>query len=276
MNMSLPSRIALSFFLFLGAYFLYCTWKIDENYAIYIIPCVIGVVVTFILSPQIDWWMYVRNTPELSEEFRKRLYTNSTIYEALPADKKALYRKRIYLFMIGNDFSGMGGFEEEIPEDIKFCVSAQATLLTLNLDKFLFPKYEKVIVYQHRFPSPQYPEHFHASEIYEEDGCLLFDAELILRSTIEPVRLFNPVLYEYYKVYKQTYPLKHYPIVYEADIEKGIEISGFKLSDIEATIGLPYLEHDAILATYYFVFGERFKKINPTLFNAFDHLFGIY
>ena len=31
-----------------------------------------------------------------------------------------------------------------------------------------------------------------------------------------------------------------------------------------------------ILATYYFVFGERFNKINPTLFNAFDHLFGIY
>jgi hypothetical protein len=274
--MSFPSRILLSVFLLTGVFFLYLTWYNDEKYAVYIIPCVLGVVATFMLSPQVDWLWFKKNTPELPESLRKMLFTCSPSYENLTAAKKDLYRKRIYLFMIGNDFSGMAGFSEAIPEDIKFAVSAQATLLTLNLEDFLFPKCEKVIVYPHRFPSPLYMDRFHASELYEEDGCFLFDAELVLRSMIEPRRLFNPVLYEYYKAYRLTYPEKAYPEITDMDIELGIQISCFDQTQLEETIGLTNLDQAAILSTYYFVFEERFRKINPTLFDKFDAIFELY
>ena len=271
--MSFPSRVLLSVFLLTGVFFLYLTWYTDEKYALYIIPCVLGVVATFMLSPQVDWMWYKKNTPELPESLRKMLYTCSPCYEHLSAEKKSIYRKRIYLFMIANDFTGMGGFAEEIPEDIKFAVSAQATLYTLNLQDFLFPKFEKLIVYPHRFPSPLHMDRFHASELYEADGCLLFDAELVLRSMIEPTRLFNPVLYEYYKVYQLTYPDQPYPDITSMDIDLGVEISGFDPATIEDIIGLPNLDQAAILSTYYFIFHERFKAINPSLFAKFDAIF---
>lgn len=276
MNMSLPSRIALVFFVLICIVFIYLTWEIDEKYALYIIPGVVGIVVTYILSPQIDWWYYNRNTPELSEQFRKILISKSPIYDNLLTNIKTLYRKRIYLFMIGNDFTGMAGFEENIPEDIKFCLSSHATLFTLIKDTFLFPKFEKIIVYQQRFPSPQYPTQFHSSELFEEDGCLLFDATIILKSTFEPNNYFNPVLYEYYKVFKISNQFDIYPTVNEEDMKLGEQISGFSKAQIEHTIGLQNLDNEAILATYYFVFPERFRTLHPQLFEDYNALFGLF
>lgn len=276
MNMSLPSRIALVFFVVICFVFIYLTWEVDEKYALYIIPGVVGIVVTYILSPQIDWWFYNRNTPDLSEQFKKILVSKSPIYENLTVDLKTLYRKRIYLFMMGNDFTGMAGFEENIPEDIKFCLSTHATLFTLNSDTFLFPNFEKIIIYQQRFPSPQYPTQFHSSELFEEDGCLLFDATIILKSTIEPYNYFNPVLYEYYKVFKKSNKFNLYPSVNEDDMKLGEQISGFTEEHIDQIVGLPNLDNEAILATYYFVFPERFRSIHPLLFKEFNTLFNLF
>ena len=47
----------LSFpFAIAAIYFFYMTMKVEESYAIYIVPDVIAIAVLYILSPQIDWF----------------------------------------------------------------------------------------------------------------------------------------------------------------------------------------------------------------------------
>jgi hypothetical protein len=125
------------------------------------------------------------------------------------------------------------------------------------------------VVYAKSFPSPQYPQILHTAESNEEDGVLLFSTERMLQALMEPQTVFNPVLYEYAKVFRLHYKLPN--LALPQDIWETIEkIGNIDKTTIETHLGLPEPSPEAILMSYSLLFSKKFQDIAPKLYEQFS------
>ena len=267
----MPARLISIPFLILTGVFAYLTLEKDEGYSFYIIILVLILSVLYTFSPQINWWWYERNPPEIDEQMRNLLIKNHSFYNDLSVSDKKLFRNRMALYMMAVEFMPKGW--ERLPEDIKGVIAANAVQMTLKQADFLLPKFEQIVVYTTPFPSPQFPQKLHASEIFEEDGVLLFSAQQIMWSFLQPQQYYNLVLHEYIKVYQISYPNKNYPKLVESDWEQLEKISGFSKERIEGIIGLPNIDPTVVSGTLYFTHSEEFKKLAPDLYKKWEQIF---
>ncbi len=252
---------------------LYLAWEADSSYAIYIVPAVLALVVIYIFQPQLDWWWYKRRPPELDGPIRKLFDRFHPFYRQLSAANQKRFRERVALYTLSKEFIPKAF--DHVPEDIKGVVAAQAVQLTFGQQDYQLSKFERIVVYPQPFPSPQYPEQFHASEIYEEDGVILFSAEQLMAAFAQPLKNYNIGLHEYAKVYISSYPEKEYPIFDEFIWEKLEAISGFSKKFIHAYIGLEEVNPLPVGICLFFCFPLRFKNILPNAYQAFSQIFNL-
>jgi hypothetical protein len=177
----------------------------------------------------------------------------------------------MFLFNEGTNF--MPQVLESMPLDAKVMIASAPVTMTFRQEYFLFDNFENVIVYPHPFPSPQYEEKFHASEIYEPDGVVMFCLEHVLRGFVKPSEYFNPAWYEYARVYRITYPAHDYGNWSEVNWEHLEKISGFSHAALERWIGLPDLDLEAMGTAFYFLFPQLFRQHLPDLANQLDAVF---
>lgn len=168
----MPTRILAIPFVLLLALMFYLSLTVDERFSILIIFASVMLVILFVFSPQIDWWWYSRRPPELDASFRQLLRQRYPFYMGLSPEDKLKFRQRVALFRLAKDFMPQG--MEEVPEDVQWFAALSGVHLTFGWEEYLLPQYEKIIVYPHPFPSPQYPDRFHASEVFPEDGVVIF------------------------------------------------------------------------------------------------------
>ena len=251
--------------------FLYIAWEVRSSYAIYIVPFVIALAVIYVFSPQIDWWWFQHRPPELPAPLRHLVNTRFPFYQNLSADDKTRFRNRMALYMHANEF--MPQAVESVPVDVKGVIAASVVQLTFGLDDYLLNKFEVIIVYPHPFPSPQFPEKWHASEIFEEDGVIMFSAEQLMAAFLQPDRFFNIGLYEYARVFRRCYPGVFFPVLGENGWESLQRISGFAKDFIEKWIGLPEPDAVAVAVAHFFVFPEKFKAVLPEVYEALTKIF---
>lgn len=269
----MPANNLVMPFAITALYFLYKAWEVDDNYALYIIPCVVIIALIYVFSPQINWWWYSRNPPALDDPIRQIFQKQSRFYQQLSVADKFRFRNRVALFMIGNDF--MPQIADSVPEDVKAFIAANAVHLTFGQEDFLFPKFEKVVIYPKPFPSPQYPTKMHTSEIFEEDGVVLFSAEQLVKSFIQPTKYYNIGLHEYAKVFVASYPNLDYPEL-GADIwEKLQAISGFSREYVTKFINLEVISPQPVSIVHFFVFPEKFKAVLPELYAGYERIFKV-
>lgn len=267
----MPSRVVAAPFVFCALLFLYLAWEFDEKYAFYIIPCVIVLAVIFVFSPQIDWWWYIRRPPALDPHVRMLLVKHHPFYQTLSTEDKEKFRDRVALFMLANDFKAQG--TDAVPEDIKGVISSNAVHLTFRQSNFLFPKFETIVVYAHPFPSPQYPQKEHVSELYEEDGVLLFSADHLMFGFTQPRQYYNIGLHEYAHAFVLSHKDWPWPKL-EEETWKALErISGFPKSGIFQWINRPDVELLPAAIVHYFTFPESFGAVLPDIKTAFDGIF---
>ncbi len=273
--MKTPSRLIIVVCLLFAVAFAYTSWKMGlENTPVYIIPLIVLMATAFVMAPQIDWWWYRRNPrdidPMLGNLFQKHL----TFYQNLNEADKLRFRQRVDLYLMTVEFIVPSQNEEKvIPEDLKHWVSAYRTMTTWGKEKIENEKFEKIVAYMNPFPSPQHPHDFHACESFEEDGVLLFALAPMIHSITAPSQCFNPVLYEFCKVFQTTYWSKH-PELNEshwADLE---QISGFSKEQIHKTIGLPDMDIRGVAMSFYILFPQRFKRFLPNQAEGLKETFG--
>lgn len=267
----MPSRLLATPFAIAGLIFLYLAWEVHEGYSWYIIPFVLTISLIFVFSPQIDWYWLKRNPPKLDPPIHHVLTTYHSFYQALPAADKTNFRNRVSLFMIGNDFKAQGA--EAVPEDLKGAVAINAVHLTYGLEEFLFRKFETVVMYSHPFPSPQYPKHEHVSELYEEDGVILFAADQLMQGLLYPNKFYNIGLHEYAHAFILSNPDLPWPQPTEELWEKLEQISGFNKTHIFETINRPDVELLPAIIVHYFIFPEGFKVLLADFQTIFDDIF---
>ena len=267
----MPSKlISIPFFL-LTLVFLYLTWQYGESYSYFLIFLVIALAVIYALGPQIDWWWYKRNPPEIDRPMRNLLIKYLPFYNELSVTDKQKFRNRMALYIEAVDFIPKGG--EKIPPDVQGVIAANITRMTFDQEDFLLSKFERIVIYRRPFPSPQFPKKFHASEIFEKDGVLLFSAEQVMWTFLQPEQYYNLVLHEYIKVYQLSYPNKIYPISSEVSWELLTKISGFNQEHVVNLIGLPDIDPVLVSGTIYFTHPKKYVKFAADLYKKWHTIF---
>lgn len=267
----MPARVISIPFLILTAIFAYLTLEVDESFSIYIIVFVILLAIIYTFSPQINWWWYTRNPPEIDKPMRNLLIQHHSFYNELSLSNKKRFRNRMALYMIAVEFMPQGW--ERLPEDIKGVIASNIVQMTLEQEDFLLPKFERIVVYTTPFPSPQFPKQLHASELFEEDGVLLFSAQQVMWAFLQPQQYYNLVLHEYIKAYQLSYPNKMYPEADKVSWETVQQISGFSKEQIEGIIGLSDISPSVASGTLFFTHLEKYQQIAPKLCEQWKVIF---
>lgn len=248
----------------------YLTIEVDESFSYYIILCVILLAVIHTMAPQIDWAWYKKNPPKLDETMRQLLIQHAPFYNDLSLSDKQKFRDRMSLYVIATDFTPQGW--ESVPEDIKGVIAANVVRMTFQQEDFLLSKFEKVILYTTPFPSPQFPESIHASELFEEDGVLLFSAQQVMWTFLQPQNYYNLILHEYIKAYQISYPDKNYPQLTETDWPALENISTLTRDAIEGIINLK-LDPSVVSGVLYFTHGKKYKEFAPDSYKKWEEIF---
>lgn len=248
--------------------FLYLTWEVDPGYAIYIIPPVVIGAVLYVLSPQLNWWWYTRHPPDLSPALSALMEKSPGFYQRLSPSGKLKFRQRTALFIMGTDFMAQG--MEAAQPDAQLVAAASAVTISWQQLEFRFPKYEHIVFYQHPFPSPAYPERLHISEIFDEDGVVLFSVPHLFKGFFEPEHYFPLGLYEYARVFMRSYPGASFPLVDEAAADVLKEITGVSLGRVAEWIGLDDISPEAVAVAYFFVYPEKMSALWPDGYRQID------
>ncbi len=267
----MPARTLSIPFLIGALVFLYLTWEVDTGYSIYIVPFVIIMALIYVLSPQINWWWYQRRPPELRPKIRLLIERHLPYYQQLVESEKGRFRKRAALYMEANDFMPRG--MESVPEDLRAIAAACAVQITFGRKDFLLPRFEHIIFYPHPFPSPQYPENFHSSEIYEEDGVIIFSAEQLLPGFLQPFQYYNIGLHEYARAFMRSYPEIDFPKLPEDIWQKLQQASGFSQAAIERWINLKPIPVQPVSIALFFTFPRQFHAVLPELYEQYARIF---
>lgn len=272
--------IALPFGLWAVVFFAIAIFKDAGHLAIWATPGFILLAATYVLSPQINWWWFRRNPPPLSIAATKLLETHFLYYKKLSPELKIRFRNRVALFILGNEFirpvraddSDAQSMRNNVPEDLKAAVAAIATQVFFGKNEVPTSKYEHFILYPHPFPTPQYP-YLHTSEIYEEDGVVLFSADPMMIGLNNPQAFFSIGLYEFSKIFKKTTPSVSLPILSENDWSVLEKISGMNKETIAKVVGLSEFDDFGILAHHFFTFPDLFKSHSSDLFQLLSNMF---
>ena len=262
------------------AFFAFAIFKDAGHLAIWATPGMIVLAGAYVMSPQINWWWFKRNPPPLSTTATKLLETHFLYYKKLSPDMKTRFRERVALFILGNEFirpvrsddSDAQSLRNTVPEDLKAAVAALASQVFFGKTDVPTSKYEHFILYPHPFPTPQYP-FLHTSEMYEEDGVILFYADPLMIGLNNPQAFFSIGLYEFSKIFKETTPSVSLPILTEKDWSVLEKISGMNQETIEKVIGFSELDDFGVLAHHFFTFPDLFKTHSPDLFQLLSNMF---
>jgi hypothetical protein len=249
----------------------YLTYQVDTYFFFLIIIGLVLTVTTYVLGPQINWWWWQRNPPDLPPKMAQLLAIRHPFYKRLSPTEQREFRRRMFLFIEGTNY--MPKVMETVPYDGKVMLASAPVSITFREEDFLFPNFENVIVYPQPFPSPQIPESFHISEIYEPDGVMMFSMEHLIHGYVDAGQYFNPSWYEYAKVFQLSYPAYDYGD-WSAVSWKNLEaISGFSEEALHKWFGLKNLDIRAMGIAFYFLFPEPFQQHLPTLFHKLETVF---
>lgn len=265
-------RILAGPFVLLVLIFLYLTWEVSESYALYIVPPVVILALIYIFSPQINWWWHLRRPPKPDPMVTTLIGKHLPFFSALSAPGKKRFLDRVSLYTIAREFTGQA--IENVPADVKGLIAASAVWITFAREDFLLDPYERIILYPHPFPSPQFPEKAHTSETYHEDGVLLFSVDHFMHGFTDPKRFYHLGLHEFAKVFIRKYPAEPYPQFGAGFWDGLLRVSGFRKEAIEKWIGLPQEDSLPIAIVHFFSIPDRFRKVFPGEYEMLVKVFG--
>lgn len=223
----------------------------------------------YTLSPQIRWWHWLRNPPDLPVELAP-LLERFDLYRRLGLEGKREFRRRTFMLKEGTHIHGQA--IEHFPEDVKIMVAASAATISFHREDFLIGDFENVIFYRHYFPSPEH-EVLHSSELHVPDGAIIWTLNVFLQSVVEPLKYLHLGLYEYARaLYTVDTVLAGKLAALALDFDDINRISGFSGEKLSEFIGLPDLDRTAITHVLYFTHRERMTVLHKDLVTELDRL----
>lgn len=247
---------------------------LDREYSwvsLFMIPFVVGLLMSYVFAPQIDWWSFKRNPPDLPGVLGNLLLTHFPFYQNLSAANKTRFRQRVAMYLEARGFFAQrGGEEGEIPLDMKTIIAANVVMLTFGRKDFILKNFERVFIYLQAFPTPNH-QYLHASEINEEDKCLIFSAEHLTLSFRQPDKYYNIIVHEFAQAFQLTYPNFDYP-TFDDSIW-----NVWKKEQVIKFMGMPEEEINwlGVSVNFFFTNPEKFKELMPNSFENYQSIFNL-
>ena len=164
---------------------------------------------------------------------------------------------------------------EGVPDDIKVLIAAPAVLLSLHQKKYMYDRYERIILYRGPFVSPSYNRHWHNVESEHEDGTVLLNVDAVTQGVFKRPRVYDVALHVWIEVYLKIYS-KNTPKLLYLDWNALERISGIGKDQIDQNTGLPNVRATCVTLHHFINFPERFKEVEPEVFRSINTLFKIY
>ncbi len=257
----MPSRrLALIFVLIMIPLAIKVIVKDEDNYILPLIFSLAGLISCYTVGSKIDYWWHKRFPMNLDKKGAE-IVSKFPFYQLLSDNQKLRFRQRVAVFVHNKEFTPMG--LEFMPDDLKIIIAANAVILSLNQDDYLLEPFDRIYLYQDKFPSPNHPKTWHQSELETTDGTLLFSIPPIIHSQFD-LKNFNPLLYEWSKAWLHIY--QQWPDY--QDIEPGIlsVISQIPQSVVEDTIGLE-IDWRAVAIHHFFRYPKRYAQKHLESYN---------
>ena len=249
-------------------FFGYQIYSGNLDYIPYGIVSVIGVTVSYILAPQLDYLWYKKNPPKLDGPIIGLIQSKVPFYSTLGREDKNLFIHRVALFNFGKSYEGVK--LESIPEDIKAIIAISAVQISFFQEDFMWEDYEKIFIYPHPFPSPQYPKEWHTTEHFKEDGAILFSAKELIHGFLEPQKYFPISTYEMARIYMERAQINDFSFIESYTVEQFCQWIGFEIKNLKAWIGLKLIDKRAIALVLYFHYPMQLKSQDETLYTSIE------
>lgn len=271
---SISSILILPF----AAAFVYIAYKAynSSNYLdpinYLMLPLLVIIMVLHLFKPQINHWWHKKNPPKLAKFIINWLDSHSAFYNKLSDSNKTKFRDRLSIHLESREFSLMRAEKENLPEDLKAIIAHNLIQLTFGQDDYLLDPYERVVVYNHAFPTPK-KKFLHTAEVDHEDGLILISTEQLFPAMLNKHEFYNVGMHAYTEAYLNKYntlPLPSLPLEINAKLEK---ISNHRISKVHETVGYEIENIHIVVINYFFLFPVRFKEELPEQYEAYAKIF---
>lgn len=225
---------------------LYLSWEISSDYSWTIIVGVVLIALVHVFSPQINWWWYTRHPKDLDGPIIQFLERFDLYYQQLAPMARIRFRQRMALFMMGNEYMPQGW--ESVPADVEAIIAAAAVKVRFHEEDLLYANCEKIVVYPLAFPTPVHPHEWHSSEWFAEDGVVLFAADALMKTQLQPGKSIDLALYEYCRIQQELtgHPGQRGVTDCWPEIHRR---TGWDQEAIQQMIGLQKVDGDAVLCS---------------------------
>ena len=264
------SNIILGSLLIIGIGIGYVLWEMKQDqYSVWIIPVAILLAGIFVLRGQIDYWWFKKFPPPLDPEVISWLQNRFPYYAELNEGDQSKFRDRLSLYLEGREFKIMQKKAEDLPHDFRVMISSHGILMGLYKEDFLIGDFDRIMCYQHAFPTPKF-KFLHTVEVHEEDGLYLFSTEHILLGILRPETYFNILFYGYAQAFSYLDQDFKFPDFTDQIWTKFKIISGFTKEQIRSLLGFEEPNPVYIAMSLYFTHAELFRKTLPDWAEAID------
>ena len=253
-------------FLLLGGVLYFSTGEVYSG--LFILPAV-AAAAAYSLGPQLRWWYWQRNAPDLDTALAPLLERFGP-YRRLNLAGKREFRRRTFLYREATHFRGMAPIEDKIPDDVKVMVAASAAAITFHREQFLLKDVETVVFYLHSFPSPEH-DRLHIVEFYGPDGAIIYKLNAMVRSVVEPDKYLQLGYYAYAQALLHVGPdLRQHLGAATLTPEEVRQLADFGEEALVNYIGLEEIDWEAITISLYHSHHERFASLFPRKFTQLN------
>ncbi len=243
----------------------------EDSFLYYFIALFAVSLAIFFAKEEINYWYDKKFPPLLDPPIIAWLNNFFPFYTQLEKDDRAKFEKRLALYLNARSFKLMLKEKKSVPEDFKAIIAAHAIQMTLGMKDFLVGDYDRIIIYNHPFPSPGH-QFLHTVEVHHEDGLMLLSLEQLMSSIGQPSKNFNIAYYGYAQAL-----LKLYPPLNEIEFIDPIGFLPYDLEHISNITGFEELDLPSLSLAAFFInnvgFREEWPETHEVIKNALNYEF---
>ena len=253
----------------------YLTFKFpDSNYLVWGLVPALGLVLTYLFSPQINYWWLGRKPVKMEPQITNLLTQVNPQYTGMSPDIKNEFNKRLLLFTEGKEFLAKGMEKENmaVPYDVQNMISQIPVMMTRGREKFTLKHFDRIILYKHPFPTPM-NKFLHTMETHAEDGVVILSLEHVQAAMMQPGHHYDVGYHAFAEAFIAAYPKEPYPQLQNDIWDKINQISPQNREQILGTLGFPEIDPMPVLITLYFRHKSKFVKVLPGIAKDFSNIF---
>ena len=243
----------------------------NEIYLVWLLGCMLVLIALYFASGEINYRYNLKYPPKLDPPIIGWLQNYFPFYNTLHKDEKVKFENRLALYLDARAFNLMLKERDRIPEDFKAIIAAHAIRMGFNLKDFLIGDYDRIICYNHPFPTPQ-NKFLHTVETHHEDGVILLSIEQLMAGIGQPKKNYNIAYHAYADALIHLIPnLSNNIDPIEAWMKIG-SILPFAKDHIHKTTGYEELDVNTVALSSYFINQEGFRLLWPEQYDHFQKL----